>query len=56
MYERLESFILYTPEERFQHLLETRPDLCERIPDKYLASFLGITPVSLSRIKKRLEN
>ena len=56
MYERLESFILYSPEERFQHLLETHPDLCERIPDKYLASFLGITPVSLSRIKKRLEN
>jgi CRP-like cAMP-binding protein len=56
MYERLESFILYSPEERFQHLLETHHDLCERIPDKYLASFLGITPVSLSRIKKRLEN
>lgn len=56
MYERIESFILYTPEERFQRLLETHNDLCERIQDKYLASFLGITPVSLSRIKKRIEN
>ena len=53
MYERLESFILYSPEKKvFQHLLETVL-IYERIPDKYLASFLGsITPVSLSRIKK----
>ena len=49
MYERLESFILYSPEERFQIFIETHPDLCERIPDKYLASFLGITPVSFEQ-------
>lgn len=56
LYERLESFIINTPEERFIQLQSTYHDLCERIPDKHLASFLGITPVSLSRIKKRLEN
>lgn len=53
--KRLETFIIYSPEERFLNLLKNHPDLCERIPDKYLASFLGITPVSLSRIKKRLQ-
>ena len=56
LYERLESFIINTPEESFIQLQSTYHDLCERIPDKHLASFLGITPVSLSRIKKRLEN
>ena len=56
LYERLESFIILTPEERFVQLKSTYHDLCERIPDKHLASFLGITPVSLSRIKERLEN
>lgn len=54
--ERVESFIFLTPEERFEQMLTEFPDLCERVPDKYLASFLGITPVSLSRIKKRILN
>ena len=56
LYERLESFIINTPEERFIQLQSTYHDLCERIPHKYLASFLGITPVSLRKKKKRLEN
>lgn len=56
MYMRMESFILLNPENRFKELLNTHNDLCDRIPDKYLASFLGITPVSLSRIRKRILN
>ncbi len=55
MYERVEDFIIYNPEERFKVLLNKYPNLYERVPDKHLASFLGITPVSLSRIKKRIE-
>lgn len=42
------------PETRFLKLKKDRPDLLDRVPQKQIASYLGITPVSLSRIKKRL--
>lgn len=42
------------PETRFLKLQKDRPDLLDRVPQKQIASYLGITPVSLSRIKKRL--
>ena len=42
------------PIERYQRLLDKHGYLIERAPLKYLASYLGITPVSLSRIRKRL--
>lgn len=43
-----------TPEERYVHLQENRPDLIQRVPQQYLASYLGMTPESLSRIRKRI--
>lgn len=43
-----------TPEQRYLKLMENRPDLMSRIPLYHLASYLGITQVSLSRIRKRL--
>lgn len=52
--DKLASFIINTPEERYLHLLQTRPDLVDRVPQYHLASFLGITPESLSRIRKRI--
>lgn len=52
----MESFVLYSPEERYRHLLEERFEVVNRVPDKYIASMLGITPVSLSRIRKRMHN
>ena len=52
--ERVESFILLKPEARYEQLVAEHPDLLQRIPSKHLASLLGITPVSLSRIRKRL--
>jgi CRP-like cAMP-binding protein len=51
---RVESFVLLNPEERYQQLIREKPNLAQRVPDKYLASLLGITPVSLSRIRKRI--
>ena len=42
------------PEERFQNLLKKQPDLFQRVPQKYIANFLGITPESLSRIRSRI--
>lgn len=44
------------PEERFQNLIKKQPDLFQRIPQKYIANFLGILPESLSRIRKRIFN
>lgn len=52
--ERIESFVLMTPEERYQKFIKDFPDLTSRVPDKYIANVLGITPVSLSRIRKRI--
>ena len=42
------------PEERYRVLLNLRPDLIEQIPQHYIANYLGITPVSLSRIRRRM--
>lgn len=46
--------LVSSPEERYLALLEKRPGLAERIPQNQLASYLGIQPESLSRIKRRL--
>jgi len=41
-------------EKRYLDLLNTQPDYLETIPQKYLASFIGVTPTSLSRIRKKI--
>lgn len=43
-----------SPEQRYLNLLENRPHLVKRVPQHQLASYLGITRESLSRIRKRL--
>ena len=51
------SFIEYknsSPEQRYVNLLENRPGLLQRVPQHQIASFLGMKPQSLSRIRKRL--
>ncbi|MFM9331374.1 Crp/Fnr family transcriptional regulator [Paenibacillus mesotrionivorans] len=50
--EDFANFIASSPEERFKSLLHKRPGLIDRVPQHQLASFLGVTPESLSRIKK----
>lgn len=52
--QRVEMFVLCTPEERYLQLVQEKPDILNRVPNKYLATLLGITPVSLSRIRKRI--
>ncbi|MDX5319889.1 MAG: Crp/Fnr family transcriptional regulator, partial [Bacteroidota bacterium] len=48
------KFVSASPLERYQNLLRDRPGLVQRVPQYQLASYLGMTPESLSRIKRRL--
>ena len=53
-FQRIESFVFLSPEERYQKYIRDFPALINRAPDKYIANVLGITPVSLSRIRQRI--
>ena len=48
---RIEGIQFHTAEERYKALLQEAPDILKRVPLKYIASYLGITQVSLSRIR-----
>jgi CRP-like cAMP-binding protein len=48
---RIEGIQFHTAEERYKALLHEAPDVLKRVPLKYVASYLGITQVSLSRIR-----
>ena len=50
----LAHFITKSPEERYLDLLKNQPELLQRVPQYHLASYLGIKPESLSRIRKRV--
>lgn len=54
--DKLLSLYLDEPEERYRNLLQTAPELLRRIPQYYLASYLGIEPESLSRLKRRISS
>ena len=49
------SRIKDSPQERYTDLLENHPEIILRVPQHYIASFLGITPISLSRIRNRTQ-
>ncbi|MGM0124025.1 hypothetical protein IGI37_001399 [Enterococcus sp. AZ194] len=60
-----ERFVSYTnyflarikdsPEKRYLNLVANEPEIIDRVPHHYIASYLGITPVSLSRIRGRMK-
>lgn len=52
--EKMMKFLTSPPEKRYADLLKERPGLVQRVPQYMLASYLGIKPESLSRIRKRL--
>ncbi len=53
--ERMTGLLMLTPEERYVQLLEgNKQKIMERIPQHYIANYLGITPVSMSRIRNRV--
>lgn len=51
---RERDLLMYTPEQMYQHLLDNRAELVQRVPQKDLAAYLGVTPVGLNRIARRL--
>lgn len=48
------SFIYDTPQERYLNLFKERPKIIAEIPQHYIASYLGIQPETLSRIRKKI--
>jgi len=52
--QRESEFLCLSAEERFRKLVKTKPILLEKVTQNDLAHYLGITPVGLSRIKKRV--
>lgn len=49
-----DEFKTSSPEQRYLNLLQKRPDLLQRVPQHQLASYLGIKPQSLSRLRARI--
>ena len=48
------SFIKDSPTQRYLNLIKERPKIVQRVPQHYIASYLGVTTVHLSRIKSKL--
>lgn len=48
--------IIKTPEERYESLLENTPQIIQRFPLKHIASYLGMTPETLSRVRAKIRN
>jgi CRP-like cAMP-binding protein len=53
---RISDFVSLSSEDRYKNFIRTYPDLVQRIPLHQIASYLGITPQSLSRIRREVAN
>jgi CRP-like cAMP-binding protein len=51
----LTSYITDKPEQRYLNLLKSRPDIFQRVPQYDIATYIGVKPESLSRIRKKLQ-
>lgn len=51
--ERIKDLYLRSPKQRYDHIAEVFPDIHNRVPQRMIASYLGITPIHLSRLKKK---
>ncbi|MGL5888238.1 MAG: Crp/Fnr family transcriptional regulator, partial [Bacteroidia bacterium] len=50
------ELLTLTAEERYKQLLQKQPEIIKRTPSKHIASYLGVTPESLSRIRKTIHS
>ena len=53
---RESSFLTENAAERYLYFRKHHPQLCDRVPQKHIATYLGITPESLSRIRKTMRD
>lgn len=54
MQKRLTSIISFTLEERYQAFMATYPEIAQRVPQHMIASYMGLTPETLSRVRRRI--
>ncbi|MES2829802.1 MAG: Crp/Fnr family transcriptional regulator [Bacteroidota bacterium] len=54
--ERVETLLFMQPDERYLQMLEKHPAIIRQVPQLHIASYLGVKPETLSRIRKRLIN
>ena len=54
MQKRINSIISYTLEERYEEFMNLYPHIAQRIPQHMIASYLGLTPETLSRVRRRI--
>lgn len=54
--KRLNSVLSLSPEERYRNLVQSYPDLVQRFPQHMIASHMGLTPETLSRIRRKIRS
>jgi CRP-like cAMP-binding protein len=54
MQKRLTSVISFTLEERYEAFMKLYPEIAQRVPQHMVASYIGLTPETLSRVRKRI--
>lgn len=52
--KRIQSLLSQSPEKQLDELMYSRPGILQRVPQRYIAQYLGVAPESLSRIRKRI--
>ena len=52
--KRIQSLLSLSPENQFKELVQYNPEILQRVPQRYIAQYLGLAPESLSRIRKRM--
>jgi CRP-like cAMP-binding protein len=53
---RLTSIVSSTLEERYKHFISRYPEIVQRVPQHMIASYMGLTPETLSRVRKKMTN